>query len=196
MTVVVALTGASGMPYAVRVLEILSGVEPLDLRVIVTENGEKILLHETGKTLDDLEGMGAVVHDNGDLAADIASGSFSFHAMVIVPASMNTTAKIAVGMEDNLVTRTAAVALKERRRLVLVPRETPVSTIHLEAMARLSAEGVVILPASPGFYHRPGDIGGLVDHIAARILDHLGLGERGIDLPDIVERWKGMGSSR
>ena len=172
---VVAITGASGAQYGVRLVD-----ELLDagwsLSLIVTSAGAINLDLEYGIAPEALgERDGVTLEDNDNLAARAASGSARFDAYVVCPASGTTIGKIAAGISDNLATRSALVALKERRKLILVPREAPVSTPHLEAMARMSAWGVVILPASPGFYNSPESIGDLIDFVVARILDQMGV---------------------
>ncbi len=172
---VIAITGASGAQYGVRLVD-----ELLDagwsISLIVTSAGAINLDLECGITPEALgKRDGVTLEDNDNLAARAASGSARFDAYVVCPASGTTIGKIAAGISDNLATRSALVALKERRKLILVPREAPVSTPHLEAMARMSAWGVVILPASPGFYNSPESIGDLVDFVVARILDQMGV---------------------
>ena len=172
---VVAITGASGAQYGVRLVD-----ELLDagwsLSLIVTSAGAINLDLECGIAPEAMgERDGVTLEDNDNLAARAASGSARFDAYVVCPASGTTIGKIAAGISDNLATRSALVALKERRKLILVPREAPVSTPHLEAMARMSAWGVVILPASPGFYNSPESIGDLIDFVVARILDQMGV---------------------
>ena len=172
---VIAITGASGAQYGVRLVD-----ELLDagwsLSLIVTSAGAINLDLECGIAPEALgERDGVTLEDNDNLAARAASGSARFDAYVVCPASGTTIGKIAAGISDNLATRSALVALKERRKLILVPREAPVSTPHLEAMARMSAWGVVILPASPGFYNSPESIGDLIDFVVARILDQMGV---------------------
>ena len=172
---VVAITGASGAQYGVRLVD-----ELLDagwsISLIVTSAGAINLDLECGIAPEALgERDGVTLEDNDNLAARAASGSACFDAYVVCPASGTTIGKIAAGISDNLATRSALVALKERRKLILVPREAPVSTPHLEAMARMSAWGVVILPASPGFYNSPESISDLVDFVVARILDQMGV---------------------
>ena len=172
---VVAITGASGAQYGVRLVD-----ELLDagwsISLIVTSAGAINLDLECGIAPEALgKRDGVTLEDNDNLAARAASGSARFDAYVVCPASGTTIGKIAAGISDNLATRSALVALKERRKLILVPREAPVSTPHLEAMARMSAWGVVILPASPGFYNSPESIGDLIDFVVARILDQMGV---------------------
>ena len=182
---VVALTGASGAQYCVRLIEAL--VEhKCSVNLIVTSTGAMNLDLECGispRELADREGVN--LEDNENLAARAASGSARFDAYVICPASGTTIGKIAAGISDNLATRSALVAMKERRKLIIVPREAPYSTPHLKAMYNLSEWGVVILPASPGFYHSPRDIGDLVDFVVARILDQLDIEH------SLGKRWTG-----
>ena len=172
---VVAITGASGAQYGVRLVDELLNAG-WSLSLIVTSAGAINLDLECGIAPEALgERDGVTLEDNNNLAARAASGSARFDAYVVCPASGTPIGKIAAGISDNLATRSALVALKERRKLILVPREAPVSTPHLEAMAKMSAWGVVILPASPGFYNSPESIGDLVDFVVARILDQMGV---------------------
>jgi len=172
---VVAITGASGAQYGVRLIDGLLDAG-WSISLIVTSAGAINLDLECGITPEALgKRDGVTLEDNDNLAARAASGSARFDAYVVCPASGTTIGKIAAGISDNLATRSALVALKERRKLILVPREAPVSTPHLEAMARMSAWGVVILPASPGFYNSPESIGDLIDFVVARILDQMGV---------------------
>lgn len=186
LPLVLAITGASGAPYAVRLLEqlVLAG-QPVWL--IISGHGWRLLEMEEGigsaAQLRDRTGGtrwdGVVTaFDDGDRGASPASGSARSIGMVICPCSMGTVSAISQGTSRSLVERAADVALKERRRLVLVPRETPLSAIHLENMLRLTRAGATILPASPGFYAGPKRIGDLVDFVVARVLDHLGVEHR------------------
>ena len=182
---VVAITGASGASYGVRLIEALAEVG-WEISLIVTREGAINLNLECGITPGDLSSRpGVTLEDNDNLAARSASGSARFDAYVICPASGTTIGKIAAGISDNLATRSALVAMKERRKLILVPREAPFSTPHLKAMANLSEWGVVILPASPGFYHSPTTIEELIDFVVARILDQLDVEH------NLGKRWTG-----
>jgi len=183
LPVVMAVTGASGAPYAVRLLEALV-TSRQRVQLIVSDHGLRLLQTETdlGSVTDLRARVGASdwdahveVFDDGDRGAAPASGSARNRGMVICPCSMGTISAISQGTSRSLVERAADVALKERRTLVVVPRETPYSAIHLENMLRLTRAGAVILPASPGFYHRPTQIAELVDFVVARVLDHLGV---------------------
>ena len=183
LPVVVAITGASGAPYAVRLVQsLVAARRPIWL--IVSEHGVRLLHTEAGiGSVEALrEHVGAAawdtsvrVFDDRDRGALPASGSVPTAGMVICPCSMGTVAAIAHGTSRSLVERAADVALKERRRLVVVPRETPYSDIHLENMLRLTRAGAIVLPASPGFYHRPTRVEELVDFVVARVLDHVGV---------------------
>lgn len=180
-----AITGASGARYGVRLVEQLSN-SGWDVDLIVTGAGAINLDLECGMEPDEISELnGVTLHHNANLAARPASGSAKYDACVVCPASGTTIGKIAAGISDNLATRSALVAIKERRKLILVPRETPMSTPHLEAMAKMSSWGVVILPANPGFYHAPTTIEELVDFVVARILDQLDVDH------DLGKRWTG-----
>jgi 4-hydroxy-3-polyprenylbenzoate decarboxylase len=178
--ITLAITGASGAPYAVRLLAALNGARA-PVRLMISPYGMRLLAEEAG--IGDVEALRAAtgdwsrveLYEAGNRGATPASGSAPSRGMVVCPCSMGTLASIAAGTSRNLVERSADVALKERRPLILVPRETPLSLIHLENMVRLTRAGATILPAAPGFYHRPRQIDDLIDFVAARILDHLGV---------------------
>ncbi|HJN56297.1 MAG TPA: UbiX family flavin prenyltransferase [Candidatus Poseidoniales archaeon] len=174
-SVVLVISGASGAAYGVRLLEALCELGA-EVRLVVTDSGRLTLQHECSTTPEDLANKFDVILDaNDDVAARSASGSARIDHVVICPASGTTIGKIASGIGDNLATRSAIVALKERRKLILIPREAPFATVHLEQMTRLSTHGAVILPASPGFYNHPDTIDDLIDFIVARILDQMNL---------------------
>lgn len=181
MQILVGVTGASGAAYARRLIEVLGARAD----VILSRDAESVIRFETGLTPKAFAKGAREVYAGDDLAAAPASGSHRFAALVVVPCSGTTVAKIAAGIADNLVTRAAAVALKERRPLILVPRETPLSAIALENLHKLALLGVVVLPASPGFYGKPRSVDDLVEFVVARILDHLGVEH------DLGPRWSG-----
>jgi 4-hydroxy-3-polyprenylbenzoate decarboxylase len=191
--IVFGITGASGAPYAVRTLRALTAGEcPVSL--IISAHGLRLLHAEMGiQTLDALrEAVGGpawdrwvTVHDDRDRGAAPASGSAQSAGMLICPCSMGTLSAVAVGSSRSLIERAADVTLKERRKLVLVPRETPLSEIHLRNMLRVTRAGAVVLPAAPGFYHRPTTIDALVDFVVARVLDQLGIPNA------LAPRWTG-----
>ncbi|MEM4161165.1 MAG: UbiX family flavin prenyltransferase [Thermoplasmata archaeon] len=174
MKAVVGITGASGAIYGYRLVEVLSSLKQ-EVFLVVSEHGEKVLEYEVGEKWVEVKKKVRATYTNNHLSAAIASGSAKFDACIVVPCSMNTLAKIAHGIADNLITRTASVCLKERRPLVLVPRETPLSRIQIEAMLKACDAGAVILPAMPGFYGNPKSVDELVDFIVGRILDVLGI---------------------
>jgi flavin prenyltransferase len=187
------LTGASGAPYAVHALRALAAAEhPVSL--IISAHGLRLLHTEMGiQTMDALrEAVGPrawdqciTAYDDRDRGAAPASGSSPSAGMVICPCSMGTLSAIAAGSSRSLIERAADVTLKERRKLVLVPRETPLSEIHLRNMLRVTRAGAVVLPAAPGFYHRPTTVDALVDFVVARVLDQLGVPN------DLAPRWTG-----
>ncbi|MDY6912266.1 MAG: flavin prenyltransferase UbiX [Chloroflexota bacterium] len=178
--IIVAITGASGSVYAVRLLKILLE-QPREVHLIVSEWGERVTEHELGYDVNRLEefvvGQKAklIRHDNDDLFAAPASGSFEHDGMVIVPCSMRTLGSVASGIAASLIERAADVCLKERRPLILVPRETPLSAIHIQNMLRVTEAGAIVLPPSPAFYTQPQSVDDLIDFIVSRILNQLGI---------------------
>jgi 4-hydroxy-3-polyprenylbenzoate decarboxylase len=189
--VVLALTGASGAPYGVRLLEVLAR-HGVPVWLVTTSHGMRLLKDECGIAgLDALRAAtggswdAVTVFPDGDRGALPASGSQRTHGMVVCPCSMGTVAAIAAGNSRSLVERAADVTLKERRKLVLVPRETPLSLVHLRNLVTVTEAGAVVIPAAPGFYHRPTSVGELVDFIVQRVLDQLEL-----DI-EIARRWSG-----
>lgn len=172
--VVVAMTGASGIIYALDLLTALRELS-LEAHLVVTAGAKRVLPTEVDDGLAKVESLAAVVHKNSDIGAAVASGSFPVRGMVVVPCSAGTLAKVANGMADNLVTRAAHVMLKERRPLVMVVREAPYSRPMMQNMVSAHDAGATILPASPGFYHRPESISDLVGGITSRTLDLLGI---------------------
>lgn len=181
--IIVAITGASGTIYGVKILEALS--EKTETTLLVTRTASKILEYETSLKVDDIKGLADHYFNFQDLEAPISSGSFNFDGMVIAPCSMKTLAAIAQGYADNAITRAADVSLKEKRKLVLVPRETPLRSAHLENMLKVSREGGIILPAMPGFYHKPETIDDMINFIAGKVLDILGIRN------SLFRRWTG-----
>jgi flavin prenyltransferase len=181
LPVTLAMTGASGAPYAVRVLRALNDAA-VPVRLVISRTGWRLLEEELSITTERAlraatgDWSRVVLYADDDRGATPASGSSPSRGMIVCPCSMGTLASIAQGTTRSLIERAADVVLKERRTLVLVPRETPYSAIHLENMLRLTRAGAVVLPASPGFYDRPRSIDDLVDFVAGRILSHVGVG--------------------
>ena len=182
---IVGITGATGAIFGVRLLESLKAAE-VETHLVLSRWGQRTVEHETGLTFADLESRAAVVHGSGNMAATISSGSFRTDGMVIAPCSMRTVAAIALGNGENLVHRAADVVLKERRRLVIVPRETPLSEIHLENLLKLARMGVCILPPMPAFYNKPASLDDMVDHTVARVLDQFDIDA------GYARRWDGV----
>lgn len=178
--IVIGITGASGSIYAKRLIEELLEMK-IYTHIICTDTGRKVMKYETGIDLEQwvLELTKKYRHlrleDVNDLFADVASGSYGFDAVVILPCSMGTLAEISSGLAKNLLCRAADVALKEHRKLVLVPRETPLNAIHLENMLKLARLNVTILPAMPGYYHKPKTMEELVDFVVGKVLDSLSI---------------------
>ena len=191
LPVTLAITGASGAPYAVRLLEVLAK-NRVPTWLLISTHGWRLMTEECG-IRDDRELTKATggdwssvkVFDDKDRGASPASGSVKSAGMVICPCSMGTVAAVAHGTSRSLIERSADVALKERRPLILVPRETPLSLVHLRNLTLATEAGALVLPAAPGFYHRPEKVSDLVDFIVQRIVDHMGL-----DI-DLAPRWKG-----
>ena len=181
MNTVVGISGASGIIYGVRLLQALPGKKT----VIVSEDAARIAEIELGMSKKDIEALADGSYGNSDLFSPLSSGSVKFDAMAIAPCSTSTMSKISCGIADNLITRVASVALKERRRLVLLIRETPLSSIHLANMERLAAAGATVMPASPAFYPQPKSVDDIVDFVTGRVLDELGLEN------DLYRRWTG-----
>ncbi|MEM4246568.1 MAG: UbiX family flavin prenyltransferase [Candidatus Bathyarchaeia archaeon] len=169
------ITGASGVIYGVRLLDLLRDVGGVETYLIVSDAAGEILLHEVGETVETLKGRARHFYGFHDFKAPISSGSYIFDAMVIVPCSMKTAAGIVSGYTDNLILRAADVALKEGRKLIIVPRETPLSTVHLRNLYRLALMGVHVIPAMPAFYHKPTAVSQVVDHVVGKVLDALGI---------------------
>jgi 4-hydroxy-3-polyprenylbenzoate decarboxylase len=182
---IVGITGATGAIFGVRLLQALRAAE-VETHLVLSKWGLQTIEHETGLTSAELGALASVVHGSGNMAATISSGSFQTDGMVIAPCTMKTLAAIAQGFGDSLVQRAADVVLKERRKLVLVARETPLSEIHLENMLKLARMGVTILPPMPAFYNKPQSIDDIVEHIVARVLDQFGIAA------EFAKRWDGQ----
>lgn len=189
--IVVGITGASGTIYGIRLLEALAQDPSVETHLVMSRWAkENLAVENTGYTEKEVRELANVVYDDRDMGASIASGSFQHDGMVIVPASMKTVAGIATGLADNLIARAADVTLKERRTLLLVPRESPFNQIHLENMLKLSRMGVEIIPPIPAFYNNPQTIDDLIDHNTMKLLDHLHLNN------DYSSRWQGLTAAK
>lgn len=185
--VVLGVSGASGAAISMKIGELLAGLPDVELHLVVSEAGKRTFGHELGAgALDDLAKLARQNYPANDIGATIASGSFRTAGMIVAPCSMRSLAAIATGLSDNLLTRAADVHLKERRRLVLVARETPLHLGHLRNMVAVTEMGATIMPPVPAFYRRPETIADIVDHIAARAIDQLDLGQ-----PPLAAEWDG-----
>ncbi|UOD32018.1 UbiX family flavin prenyltransferase [Massilia violaceinigra] len=183
---VVAITGATGAVYGVRLVQQLAATPGIETHLIVSDAAVLTLHQELGMQRREVEALAHVVHKNRDVGASIASGSFQSDGMVIAPCSMKTLAAVALGLSDNLIARAADVVLKERRRLVLMVRETPFNLAHLRNMTSVTEMGGVIFPPLPSFYHKPESIDDMVDHTVARVMDLFGV------VHSLAPRWAGM----
>lgn len=183
---IVAITGATGVIYGVRLLQILSTNPAVETHLLISEAGVLNLHQEMDLKRKEIEAYASVVHHVRDVGASIASGSFQSDGMIIAPCSMKTLAAIAHGLSDNLITRAADVVLKERRRLLLMVRETPFNLAHLRNMTAVTEMGGIIFPPLPGFYHRPQSISEMVDHTVGRVLDLFQLPHQ------LTPRWSGL----
>lgn len=187
---IIAITGATGSVYGVRLLQVLQANPDVETHLLISEAGVLNLHQELDMKRKDVEAFADVVHHVRDVGASIASGSFQSDGMVIAPCSMKTLASVAHGMSDNLITRAADVVLKERRRLILMVRETPFNLAHLRNMTAVTEMGGIIFPPLPGFYHRPQSIQEMVDHTVGRVLDMFALPH------DLTPRWQGLKDSQ
>ena len=181
--IVIAISCASGAIYGIRLLEALQK-EKIETHLILSKWACITITRETNYAIDEVKKLAHHSYDVADLSAPLSSVSFLFQGMVIIPCSMKTLASIACGYVDNLISRSADISIKERRKLILVPRETPVNAIHLENVLKLSRLGIVILPPMPAFYIKPSTIDDLINHTVGKVLDQLGIGN------DLYQRWK------
>jgi 4-hydroxy-3-polyprenylbenzoate decarboxylase len=181
---IVGISGASGTVYGVRLLEVLKDT-PIETHLVMTDSTRKVIALETGFSISEIEGLADYVHDNRDIGAPIASGSFKTLGMVVAPCSMKSLSAIAHSYNENLLVRAADVVLKEYRKLVLVTRETPLHLGHLRLMQQVVECGGIVLPPMPSFYHRPETIADIVDQTVGKVLDQF-------DIPhDLFRRWEG-----
>ncbi len=179
------MTGASGVIYGIRLLEILRRAK-IETHLVMTPAAKITIAAETDFAIPTVEKLATKVHRYNDIAASISSGSFKTDGMIVIPCSMHAMGALASGVSDNLLLRAAEVTMKERRLLILVPRETPLTLIHIENMERLARAGACILPAMPGFYERPKSVSQMVDHLVGKVLDIAGIEN------DLFKRWKGL----
>lgn len=184
---VVGITGATGSIYGIRLLEQLRTAGGLEVHLVLSQPGKRTLVEETGRSVREVEALADVVHDDRDVGASIASGSFRTLGMVVAPCSIKTMSCLAHGVTDTLIARAGDVTLKEGRPLVLLVRETPLHALHLRSLLALAEAGAVILPPMPAFYNRPQTVDDMVNHTVARVLDRLGVEHA------LVPEWPGTG---
>jgi 4-hydroxy-3-polyprenylbenzoate decarboxylase len=183
---IIAITGATGVIYGIRLLQVLRDIAGVETHLLISEAGVLNLHQELDMKRKDVEALADVVHNVRDVGAAIASGSFQSDGMIVAPCSMKTLAAVAHGFSDNLISRAADVVLKERRRLVLMVRETPFNLAHLRNMTAVTEMGGIIFPPLPGFYHRPASIAEMVDHTIGRVLDLFEIQHA------LTPRWNGL----
>lgn len=188
---IVGISGASGVIYAIRLLELLRGNSDTETHLVISPAGRQTISLETDRDPRAVEKLADVVYKHADVAAAISSGSFPITAMIVVPCSMGTLSAIALSSSDNLLERAADVTLKERRRLVLVPRDAPFHLGHLRLMAQVTEMGAIVCPPMPAFYQHPASIAEMVDNTVARLVDLLGIELR----PEVARRWQGARSA-
>jgi 4-hydroxy-3-polyprenylbenzoate decarboxylase len=185
--IVVGMSGASGPVYGIRLLQVLKGTPDIETHLVITPAAGQTIALETDYTPRQVAALADVTYKINDIAATLSSGSYPFESMIVVPCSMKTAAAIAWGFDDNLLTRAADVALKERRRLVVAPRETPLHLGHLRTLTQLAEIGAIVAPLMPGFYSRPESLADLIDQSVGRLLDLLE-----VDPPQgLIKRWQG-----
>ena len=184
--IIIGISGASGVIYGIRMLEILKDIPDIETHLVITSGAKLNISLETDFEIKDIKGLANVVHNNRNLAASIASGSFQTEAMIVIPCSMRTLSGIATSYASNLIVRAADVVLKEKRKLIVVPRETPLHAGHCELLYKVSLMGAYIVPPNPAFYNHPESIDDIINHTVGRILDLIELD------PEIVQRWQGV----
>lgn len=184
--IIVAITGATGAVYGVRLLQVLQTIADIETHLLVSDAGVQTLHQELEMNRKDVESFADVVHNVREIGASIASGSFQSDGMIVAPCSMKTLASVAHGLSENLISRAADVVLKERRRLVLMVRETPFNLAHLRNMTAVTEMGGIIFPPLPSFYHHPQSIEEMVNHTVSRVLDLFGIHHQ------LAPRWNGL----
>jgi len=185
MVLIIGITGASGVIYGIRLLEVLSKIGDIETHLVISQVGERIIKHETDYNVDEVRAFAEFSYEINDIGASIASGSFIRDGMIVAPCTIKTMSALANSYTDNLLTRAGDVTLKERKPLLLLVRETPLHLIHLRHMVQLTEAGAMVLPPVPSFYYRPKNIAEIVDHTVGRALDTLGIKH------DLLCRWTG-----
>ncbi len=186
MILIIGISGASGVIYGIRLLEVLSSITNIETHLIISGAGEVNVRYETDYKLENIKALANFYYDVNDIGARLASGSFKRDGMIVAPCSVKTMSALANSYNENLLTRAGDVTLKERKRLVLLVRETPLHIGHLRNMERLSEMGAIIMPPVPAFYHKPKTIEDIIDHTIGKILDILGIEH------NLTQRWSGL----
>lgn len=190
MVIIIGITGATGAIYGIRLLEVLASHKDIDTHLVISEAGEKIITYETQWRISDIRKLASHSYDIGDNSAPISSGSFLWDGMIIAPCTVKTMSALAGSYSENLMVRAGDITLKERRKLVLMVRETPLHLGHLRNMERLTEMGAIIMPPMPAFYHQPQTIQDIVDHTIGKILDIFNIKH------DLFRRWSGYTSEK
>jgi 4-hydroxy-3-polyprenylbenzoate decarboxylase len=185
MVIIIAITGATGAVYGIRLLEVLAAMKDMETHLVISEAGEKVISSETSWKVSDVRKLASYSYDIKDIYAPIASGSFPSDGMVVAPCTIKTLSALANSYSENLIVRAGDVTLKERKKLVVVVRETPLHLGHLRNMERLTEMGGIVLPPMPAFYHRPQSVQDIVDHTVGKILDIFGIKH------ELFTRWSG-----
>lgn len=186
MVIIIGITGATGSIYGIRLLEVLSGNKDVETHLIISEAGETTIKYETDRTVKDIKKLANYSYDIGDVGARISSGSFKTDGMIIAPCTVKTMSALANSYNENLIIRAGDVTLKERRKLVLMVRETPLHIGHLRSMERLTEMGAIIMPPVPAFYHKPKALEDIIDHTVGKMLDMVGVEH------NLFQRWAGI----
>jgi 4-hydroxy-3-polyprenylbenzoate decarboxylase len=186
MVLIIGITGATGVIYGIRLLEVLSSMKDIETHLVISAAGEETIRYETGRDVNEIKKLARYIYDISDVAARLASGSFRRDGMIIAPCTVKTMSALANSYTDNLITRAGDVTLKERQKLVLLFRETPLHLGHLRNLERLTEIGAIILPPVPAFYHRPRTIDDIVDYTVGKTLDIFNIKH------DLYQRWNGI----
>jgi 4-hydroxy-3-polyprenylbenzoate decarboxylase len=185
MVIIIGITGATGAIYGIRLLEVLASMKDIETHLVISEAGEKTITCETQYRISDVKKLASYAYDIGDICAPISSGSFRRDGMIIAPCTIKTMSAVTNSYSDNLITRAADVTLKERRKLVMMVRETPLHLGHLRNMERLTEMGAIVMPPMPAFYHKPQTVQDIVDHTVGKVLDIFDIKH------DLFRRWSG-----
>jgi len=186
MVLIIGITGATGVIYGVRLLEVLSPMSDIETHLIISEAGEMAIRHEIDRNIEDLKKLASFSYDIGDIGARLTSGSFQRDGMIVAPCTVKTMSALANSYAENLLTRAGDVTLKERKKLVLLVRETPLHVGHIRNMERLCDMGAIIMPPVPAFYHKPETIQDIIDHTIGKTLDIFGIPH------NLFKRWQGL----